>query len=341
MENKAAAKDGYRKINTACLVCIASVAITITLVYTKSFLIPLVISVLIYTILMPMVRWLVQKAKMPKVLAISITFVAIVAVFTLFIVLISNSINSFIAGADIYSEKLASTFTWLTLTAKQYGYDFNFSSFAQAASSLPIFDMVKGMGRTLLTIITNASLCFIFLMFFFIGSNVAPNEITKNNKVVQEIQNKISYYIIIKVLVSAATGLVVWFLLLTFGVELAFIFGLITFILNFIPNVGSIIATILPLPVMFLQFGLGPKFFVVLGLSCAVQFLIGSVVEPKIIGEGMDLHPVVVLCSLVFWALVWGIPGAFLAVPLTVVIKIVLYNLKPTKEIAELMAGRY
>lgn len=332
----------YQKASAVSLIFLACVAGTMALIYTRSLMIPFIISLLIYTILIPVVRWLRAKLRLPKIIAVSITFIAIVALFTLLIILISNSVNSFISGANIYSEKIASSFAWLTLTANHYGYDLNFGTISTALSNLPVFDMVKGMGRTVLSIITNATLCFIFLMFFFVGSSVKnEDEDSHNSRIIREIQNGISYYMVIKFLVSAVTGIIMWLLLLAFGVELAFIFGLITFILNFIPNVGSIVATILPLPVMFLQFGFGVEFFVVLGLSILTQFVIGSVLEPQIIGDGVDLHPVLVLCSLVFWALVWGIAGAFLAVPLTVVIKIILSNFKQTKQIAELMAGRF
>ena len=109
---------------------------------------------------------------------------------------------------------------------------------------------------------------------------------------------------------------------------------------NFIPSVGSIIAVLLPIPVLFLQFGLGPKFFVVLGLLTATEFIIGNLIEPRFLGEGMDLHPVAVVGSLIFWTLVWGVPGAFLSVPLTASLKIVLSQVNQTRVVAEILAGR-
>ena len=110
--------------------------------------------------------------------------------------------------------------------------------------------------------------------------------------------------------------------------------------LNFIPSVGSIIAVLLPAPVLFLQYGAGTNFFVVLGLMTATQFTIGNLIEPHMMGDGMDLHPVVVIASLIFWSLVWGVPGAFLSVPITASIKIVLSKMKHTRPVAELLAGR-
>ncbi|MCL2335579.1 MAG: AI-2E family transporter [Endomicrobia bacterium] len=341
MGNPEKQSDVYRKINTAFLAIIASVAATIALIYTKPFLMPLVISLMIYTAIVPAVRFLSGKLKMPRLLAAGITFAFILVASTLLILLILNSVNSFIAGTYAYEQKISATLSWLTKISEQYGYPLNFSSFSEAMASLPVFNLIKGMGHYVFAIITNAVLCFIFLLFFFLGGESLKISDKRSFSIVLEIQNKISYYIVFKALISAATGFTIWLILYIFGVEMALIFGLLTFVLNFIPNAGSILATILPLPVMFLQYGLSPKFFILLGLLILAQFTLGNIVDPKILGEGVDLHPVFILCALVFWTLVWGIAGAFLAIPLMVALKIVLSNITPAKPLAELMAGRF
>lgn len=333
------ADPSYKKINSACLILLAATAATAALIYTKAFMMPLVISLLVYVVLMPLVRLMTNKLKIPKIIAVTITFALIVGLFTLVTLFISKSVNDFIAGANAYSDRMSTLFAWLTETAKKYNLDLNFATFADALSALPVFDIVKGMGRGLLVLITNASLCFIILIFFFVGSAVQEMP-GKYEHIIKEVQNRISYYMIIKTAVSLVTGLTIWLILHLFGVELAALFGFLVFILNFIPNVGSIISTLLPVPVIFIQFG-WEKLLIILALKASVQFLIGNVIEPKIVGDGMDLHPVVVLCSLVFWGLVWGIPGAFLAVPMTVAVKIGFSYLKPTKQVAEFMAGRF
>jgi AI-2 transport protein TqsA len=117
-------------------------------------------------------------------------------------------------------------------------------------------------------------------------------------------------------------------------------FALVTIILNFIPNIGSIISVMLPLPIALVQFGPSPQFFVILIIPALIHFTFGSLLEPKLLGSGMDLHPVAVIGSLVFWTLVWGIVGAFLAVPITAAIRIVLSKIEPTRPFAEILAGR-
>ena len=175
------------------------------------------------------------------------------------------------------------------------------------------------------------------MTFFLFGSKKTP-PIT--NPAIKEMLANVSVYLSVKLMASLATGILVAAVLLGFQVKLALLFALFAFLLNFIPSVGSITAVLLPVPILFFQFGLGPTFFVVLGLLSTIEFVIGNLAEPRFLGEGMDLHPVAVIGSLVFWTLVWGAPGAFLSVPITGSIKIILSKIKHTRPVAEFLAGR-
>jgi AI-2 transport protein TqsA len=161
-----------------------------------------------------------------------------------------------------------------------------------------------------------------------------------SNSVLKEMQNKISAYLFVHILLSLLTGVAVGIVYFSAGLELAMMFAVLTMILNFIPNIGSIIAVLLPLPIALIQYGFGPQFWVVLIIPSCLQFSIGSILEPKLLGSGLDLHPVAVIGSLIFWALVWGIPGAFLAVPITSAIRVILSQFEPTRPFAEILAGR-
>ena len=126
-----------------------------------------------------------------------------------------------------------------------------------------------------------------------------------------------------------------------FGVQAAVLFGLLTFLLNFIPNVGSFISILLPIPVIWLSpdFSLATKLMAIL-IPAAIQFVIGNFIQPKLMGEHMKLHPVTILISLIFWGMLWGIVGAFLAVPITSIIRIACDRHPLTRPVANLMAGR-
>src|SRR5690606_7889221 len=107
-----------------------------------------------------------------------------------------------------------------------------------------------------------------------------------------------------------------------------------------IPSIGSIVATFLPMPVVLMQYDVSLKTLIIFLIMTFVQVLIGNIIEPKLMGERMDLHPVTVLVFLLFWGLVWGIPGMFLAVPITAIIKMVLSRIESTEGIAQVLAGR-
>ncbi|MFM1918850.1 MAG: hypothetical protein RLZZ303_484, partial [Candidatus Hydrogenedentota bacterium] len=112
--------------------------------------------------------------------------------------------------------------------------------------------------------------------------------------------------------------------------------------LNFIPNIGSIIATLLPAPVVFFSADV-PTVNAVLAIAIpgCIQFSIGNLIEPKLMGDTLDMHPVVVLLSLIFWGMMWGMAGMFLAVPMTAIVKIVLERIEVTQPAAEVLAGRF
>ena len=220
---------------------------------------------------------------------------------------------------------------------QNYGIEVDESSVLTALKDLPLFNWLKNFGGKLFSVVSNATLILLFMIFFLLGSKKAP-PIT--NQTIKEMLSNVSVYLSVKLITSLSTGIIIAIILFVFNVQLALLFALFAFLLNFIPSVGSIIGVLLPAPVLFLQFGFGGKFFLILGLLTATEFIIGNLIEPRFLGEGMDLHPAVVIASLIFWSLVWGVPGAFLSVPITASIKIILGKIKHTRPVAELLAGR-
>ncbi|HDL18350.1 MAG TPA: AI-2E family transporter [Bacteroidetes bacterium] len=142
-----------------------------------------------------------------------------------------------------------------------------------------------------------------------------------------------------KTLISLATGLIATIILIVFGVDFAVVWGMLTFLLNYIPNIGSIIATAPPILVAFLQFDsfLRPLWITVLLLL--VQMAMGNIIEPKFMGKSLDLSPLVVILFLIFWGFLWGIVGMILAVPIAATIKIVTANFPALRPVSVLMSG--
>jgi AI-2 transport protein TqsA len=158
--------------------------------------------------------------------------------------------------------------------------------------------------------------------------------------ILREIEQRVQRSISLTVFISTLTGVLVGSTLAILGVEFAAVFGFLAFLLNFIPNIGSIIATALPLPIIFLnpEMTIAAKVLAI-AVPSAIQVLIGSLVQPRMLGNSLQLHPVVLLLSLLFFTMIWGVAGAFLATPLTAVIRIVFEKIPATRPLAALLAG--
>ena len=327
----------YLKVCAICLTLIAAGVVTAFLVFTKAVLIPFVISVFLYTILAQMTLFLKHRFSFPSWLALTVSIVLGVAFFTTVILFTTSSVGDFLKGAEVYRQNLIAATTNLSAKLEPYGIQLDQNFLTNYLHDLPVFDWLKNMGGKLFSVISNITLIILFMVFFLLGSKRA-RPIT--NPAIKEMLSNVSVYLSVKLMASLITGIAAASILIGFQVKLAVLFALFVFLLNFIPNVGSIIAVLLPVPVLFLQYGFTTPFFVVLGLLTAIEFIIGSVIEPRFLGEGMDLHPVTVVASLIFWTLVWGVPGAFLSVPITASVKIILSKIKHTRMVAEILAGR-
>ncbi len=330
------ATEKLAPINNVCLMILAGTAATAVLVYTKSILMPFVIALFISIVASALAEKLKNKYRLPYGVGLVVSFVAFLALITAAVLFISNSIESFIAGADAYAERLNSTLDWFLERAQKYGVNLNAQFVLENAAKLPIFNFVKSMGGILMSIVTNLMLITLFLIFIFMGKATDDKP-----PLVGNIQKQIAFYLLIKIFVSLLAAVCTWVVLASVKTELASMLAVLTFVLNFIPNVGPFISTALPLPVLFLQYGFDWRMVLVLCLLTAVHFIIGNVLETKWLGKGMDLDPIVVLACLIFWALVWGIMGALLAVPLTAIIKMLFERSEATRPLAGLLAGKY
>jgi len=329
----------YQKMSAICLTIIAAGVITAVLIYTRALMIPLVIAVFFYTILAQCAALLHKKLSFPAWLALTVSVLGFALCFAAVVYFTINSVGSFLKGAEVYRDNLLSTTADLVAKLSQHGIELDQASIMEYIREIPLLNWFQNFGKQLFSVVSNTTLIILFIIFLFIGEKKAiPSQ--SPNTTLQQILANVSKYLSVKISTSLVTALVVWMILAFFQVKLAFLFALLTFMLNFIPSIGSIIAVLLPAPVLFLQYGFGANFWVVIGLTTAAQFIIGSLIEPHMMGEGMDLHPVTVIACLIFWGLVWGIPGAFLSVPITASVKIVLSKMKYTRPMAELLAGR-
>ncbi|MEM6654762.1 MAG: AI-2E family transporter [Planctomycetota bacterium] len=187
------------------------------------------------------------------------------------------------------------------------------------------------------SLLSTLSVVLLFMFFLLLG---ASGDVRPTEGPARVVEEKLREYVVLKTVISVFTGFAVWIVLLFFNVPLALVFGLLTFLFNFIPNFGPLVTCVLPLPVIWLNPGLSLVSKVIASvLVIGVQLISGNVVEPKVMGDSFDLHPIVVLLALLLWGAIWGFVGMLLAVPISAAIKILLQKMERTRPIAQVMGG--
>ena len=209
-------------------------------------------------------------------------------------------------------------------------------------------DNAKNISSLIIALSSKFVLTFVFLMFMLVEAPYLDDKVDKAfgknsgrvKKILDSISEQVSQYLGTLALISLATGICAWLVLMIFDVKLAAGWGVLTFLLNFIPTVGSIIATIPPVIMAIIQFspGLFTPFLVLVSLT-AIQLVIGNILTPKIVGDRLGVSPVMILLSLLLWSMIWGIPGALLSTPIMSIIKIVCENIPVLHTIAILIGS--
>lgn len=192
-------------------------------------------------------------------------------------------------------------------------------------------------------------LIIIYVLFLLIEYKKIPQKlerITAKGKnysrtvdILKAISQDLNAYFKIKASASVITGLLSYLVLLAFNIDFAAFWALLIFLLNFIPTVGSIIATAFPVLVALVQFSGGYQFFAIGGILVFIQILIGSIVEPRFQGNTLNISPLVIILSLAFWATIWGVLGALLCIPIMAILNIILSKFKSTQWISLLISA--
>ena len=331
--------DIQATVQTTCLVVIAVLATGAALAWLRPVMIPFVLAVFIAISLAPLVDLQQDYLKLPRLVALLTTILLTGLLLLMLGSLISASVSQLAENSTLYADRLTQlaerAVALLPDVASKWIDEQDFRELVQAPVQT-VAGVLMGTTNAILDVLSRSLLVFLVVTFLLIGAPHKPSE-----GVWLDAQVSIERYLIAKALISVATGLLVWLTLNLLGVDLALVFGLLAFLLNFIPSIGSIIATLLPLPVVIvsphMSFAAGVAAIAVPG---AIQLFIGNFLEPRIMGEQLDLHPGTVLLGLMIWGMLWGIVGMLLATPIMAVIRIILNRFEGSRPVAEVMAGR-
>ncbi|MCK4957592.1 MAG: AI-2E family transporter [Candidatus Cloacimonetes bacterium] len=331
---------------------ILSMAIMVyTLKTLQSIFIPLTFAIFLTFLFHPINRFMKDK-RIPVSVNMLVLVVIILFTFTLMGAIVYTSIASFVTEFPKYEEALSemtkSFFTFIDMPFENVtSFLNNKVNWFQIADKLSLSKILSGTMGTFIDFFVKLLLTIVFMLFILIDRDdlnkrvkkvLAEDRISLSENLVGKIGEQINKYIVNKTLISLATGLISMIFIAIFGIDFVVISGLLIFILNYIPNVGSIIASAFPIIICFIQYGLSWQLVAISSALVTTQMVIGNFVEPRVMGHELQLTPLFVLISLIFWFWVWGPVGMILAVPLTSAITIIIKEIPSLKVISALIS---
>ncbi len=315
----------------------------------QSLLLPLVIAGAVSYLISILGRAIgslrIGKVYIPRPLAVVLALAVILLSLSFIIQLITLNIGKVVNAAPEYQHNLEA------LIYKGYSF-FGVEQPPNLKEFLGKFDFrtyLQRFGGTVRALLSSTGIIIVYLVFLLLEQRTFSGKIraivTNPDRqedtfaILEKIRNDIRLYIGIKVLTSAATGLLSYLVLQSVGVAFASFWAVLIFLLNFIPTIGSIIATAFPSILALVQFETMGPFIITASVLTTLQFCIGSLIEPKLMGNRLNLSPIIILLSLGLWGSIWGIPGMFLCVPITVIIMIICSYFPETRFVAVLLSS--
>ena len=322
----------------------AGLLIVIT-VQGKAFLMPLVVAALVFVLVSAVADRIVQIAilglRPPWWMALSFSFLLIALSAGAVVAIVYSQASDLPAAIARYTERLDVLIAEIT----EYFGEHRVTIASDVVKSVNLQAMLTGLIGSAGLIVTGFSLVVIYCIFMISERGLFAKKLHQIfpqrddiEVVATVIAMSIRRYIWVKTLTSLATGLLSYIVLKWVGVDFAETWALLIFFLNFIPSIGSIVATVFPVVLTLLQFDTITPFLIVALSIGAIQFVIGQFVEPTLMGRSLNLSPFVIILALTFWGNIWGIQGMFLSVPITVVIMIVCSHIDNLNWIAILLS---
>lgn len=309
----------------------------------RPVVVPMLVSMFVAFACLPAVNRL-RRMRVPKVLAVTIVVVGLVAIVSGVAAFVGSSLTNFVQTLPIYQARLEAqvieAMDWFAARGFEVPDRSQLQDTVDPGAALGLVaTLLNGVGDTL----TNGLLILITVIFilmeassFRVKLQSAFHAEGSTFPQIAKVTTGLKQYLVIKTMVSLLTGTIVAVWLAILGVDFPLLWGLLAFLLNFIPNIGSILAAVPVTLLALVQIGMGTALLVALGFF-VINMVIGNVIEPRWTGHGVGLSPLVVFFCLIFWGWVLGPIGLILSVPLTVTLKIALESSPETEWLAVLL----
>lgn len=311
---------------------------------SADIVVPFLLAVFIAIISAPALDWLEGRG-LPRIVAMAAVLAVIVAAGVFITGLVGSSLGRFTSSVPEYTARLNGYTEAVENWLNGHGIPFEAKELRGFIDASRVMKLAADMFNSFGGVLTNAFLIFLTVVFIlFETASIAvkvravaddPDDTLAR---LQTVTDSVKRYLAMKTLTSLATGVVIGISLAILGVDNAVLWGLLAFMLNYVPNIGSIIAAVPAVLFALVQLGVGGALATAV-IFLVVNIVIGSVVEPRLMGRGLGLSTLVVFLSLVFWGWVLGPVGMFLSVPLTMAVKIALANHEGTRWVSVFLSS--
>lgn len=313
-----------------------------------NIILPLLFSAFLAILTQPMVAW-AQRIGVPVPLAILVVVLLVAAVLALFTAILAQTVSAFTEELPRYEEPFEQLVELALAHYSRVGIEppeiTDLSAYLEPSA---ILGLVGQTVNAVVGVLSRLLIVTVMLTFILLEATDVTRKIrvafgghledSIAGRAITESGAKVQRYLVIKTLVSLVTGALAWLLTSMLGVDFALLWGLVAFLLNYVPSIGSIVAGIPPVLLAMVQHGPGISLAVALGYL-AINITLGSFLEPRLLGRSLGISPLVVLLSLLFWGWVWGPVGMLFSVPMTVIAKLILESHEETTWIAVMLGN--
>ena len=327
---------------------IVAAALLTLLIVGRAFLVPLVLALLVASIISALIERIQRMPKigkrMPNWLASVLALLGLVLVLLVLYSLMAEQAEMLMFEGPAFVQQVQSALLQIAGAVSEDLQEALEAAFA-SLDVAPWFRLAaSSLGGVLVTVV----LVTIYVGFLLAERPYMAQKVeqlfpdaqqhARVQANIQTVRSKVHHYLVLKTLISAGTGLAIYVVAWCFGLQFALLLGLMTFLLNFIPSVGSIIATALPVLVALVQFDGLAMVLLVLAVVGTVQFVLGNVLDPMLTGKSLQMSSLAIIVSLTFWSAVWGVVGMFLAVPLMVIVMIICAQIPALRPVAVMLS---
>lgn len=329
-------------------ILVSLLALGYILVYSKMYIIPFIVAMIVWFIIhelrenIQQIPW--ARRNVPIWVQSMIGFIIITIVILILIQLLYVSLYTLTESLDLYEKNFMGAMLQIN---DMMGLDL-MSKIVNYADNLEFTDIVAPLIDWGSLLVGDSFLIVIYVLFLLIEEAIFPEKLKvlypsakdqdKTSKLFQKMDKNISRYLTLKTLVSLITGVLSYLVFLWMGLDAPIFWGLLIFVLNYIPTIGSLIATLFPAVFSILQFGEFDTFLYILVLVGFIQVIVGNVIEPKLMGNSLNISSLVVVLSLTIWGAIWGVMGMILSVPITVMMIVVFEEIPSLRPVAVMLS---